>query len=64
MRKNTSGTTGVHWCKNANKWNAQIKVDGLSRNLGLFAQIGDAINARREALTRFGFHRNHGLELG
>src|SRR5258708_4327318 len=36
MRTNTSGYRGVSWHKAARKWGAKIRVDGVSRHLGLF----------------------------
>lgn len=39
---NTSGVKGVHWCKRNKKWQAQIKDNGKSKYLGLFASLEDA----------------------
>lgn len=56
----TSGATGVCWDKNRNKWIAQIRVNRLRINLGRFAVFEDALNARKAAEVRYGFHDNHG----
>lgn len=55
---NTSGVTGVHWHKQANKWQAGIKISGKQESLGLFPDIKDAIAARRQAeIKHFGEYR-------
>ena len=43
---NTSGTKGVRWNQNINKWTAQIKINGKTINLGSFINKDDAINTR------------------
>lgn len=57
---NKSGVTGVHWSDRLKKWSAQITVGGKTLYLGVFSEKADAINARREAESRMGFHSNHG----
>ena len=59
-RMNTSGVTGVHWCKSRCKWVARITVDGKHINLGGFDSKDSAVSARKTAEKRFGFHGNHG----
>jgi hypothetical protein len=59
-KNNTSGTTGVHWDKGAGAWVARISMRGERHLLGAFDKIEDAIRARKEAETRFGYHPNHG----
>lgn len=44
------------------QWLAVIKVDGRSIHLGSFESINDAIEARREAENRYGFHRMSGKQ--
>ena len=46
---NTSGTPGVHWSKAAQKWHAQIRINGKNAHLGFFADKNDAIDARKAA---------------
>lgn len=41
---------GVSWDKAKRKWLAQARIDGVKRNLGRFACIGDAIKAHRAAV--------------
>jgi hypothetical protein len=57
---NTSGFVGVGWLKVRKKWGAQIMVNGKTISLGRFSDIADAIDARKIAEVRFGFHPNHG----
>ena len=56
---NTSGTTGVYWYKNDNRWIARIRVDGEKIYLGSFAEFSDAVNARKNAEVLYDFHENH-----
>lgn len=57
---NTSGTCGVCWHKQRQKWQARIKINGRSIHLGLFDDIDLAIAARLKASVENGFHPNHG----
>lgn len=59
-RTNKSGVIGVFWNTEKRKWTAQIKKDQVNHHLGHFDELGDAIDARREAESRLGFHENHG----
>jgi len=57
---NTSGTPGVAWQKSRRKWHAKINVNGVFHFLGRFTDKKDAINARKQAEKKYGFHPNHG----
>jgi hypothetical protein len=46
---NTSGTIGIYWRKNRNKYASRITVDNKTINLGCFTNIEDAIIARLTA---------------
>ena len=59
-KKNTSGTTGVHWCKRDKRWVARIQVDGKTKNIGYFKNKQNAIDARLHAERQYGYHENHG----
>lgn len=59
-RKNTSGQTGVTWSRAANKWAAQISLNGQAHFIGVFSDKADAIAARKSAERDLGFHPNHG----
>ncbi len=53
--KNTSGTKGVYWNTEKNKWIAQITINGKQINLGSFINKEDAINIRiQRAKNEFG----------
>lgn len=58
---NTSGFTGVHWAKREKRWIAQIRVDAKKIHVGCFTELEDAVNARRQANVKYGFHENHGM---
>lgn len=57
---NTSGITGVCWCKKTNKWRSRVHIKGKDTYLGLFTDIEDAIKARKEAELKYNFDPNHG----
>lgn len=46
---NTSGVTGVVFCKETGRWRSIIKVDGKTIHLGRWPTIEQATKARREA---------------
>lgn len=58
---NTSGTTGVHWSNASKIWVARIKIGGGALvHIGSFKNKQDAIDARKAAEIKYGFHLNHG----
>jgi hypothetical protein len=57
-KNNRSGVTGVR--AKYGKWRAEIMVDGKSKYLGSFKEIEGAIEARKNAEIKYGFHPNHG----
>lgn len=58
--RNINGFCGVFFSKEKNKYVARIKVDKKSVFLGYFKLIDDAIEARKAANVKYGFHENHG----
>ncbi len=62
-KTSTSGQTGVGWIKRLKKWNARINVEGKSIHLGIFKNLVEAIEARKNAEIEYGFHPNHGRKL-
>ena len=60
QKKNTSGCHDVRWRPETNKWHARITFDGRRHHLGAFYNKSDAVDARKAAEQRFGFHKNHG----
>lgn len=56
--RNTSGTVGVYWDKNSERWYSRIYKDKVQYDLGFFSEKEKAIQARREAeLKLYGFNR-------
>ena len=58
--RNTSGVVGVYWRKDVSKWTAKIRVDGVLLSLGSFNDKMSAVQARKMAEIKYGFHLNHG----
>lgn len=50
---NTSGTPGVNFRKDRNKWRAFITVDGKQISLGMYENKDDAIKARKAAEEKY-----------
>lgn len=50
---NTSGTPGVSWHKRLSKWQAYISFNNKRKYLGVFNNLEDAINARKEAEEKY-----------
>lgn len=59
-KDNTSGFSGVHWFKAGNKWQTYINLNRKRVHLGYFADLDEAIMARKEAEIKYGYHPNHG----
>ncbi len=57
---NKSGYCGVYWAKLEKRWVAQIRIGKMSKRLGYFRNIDDAVAARKAAEKKYGFHPNHG----
>jgi hypothetical protein len=58
QKNNTSGHTGVKWCKG--RWQVQIRVSGDEVYIGRFTNLDEAVAARKAAEVKYGFHANHG----
>jgi len=55
---------GVRWMKGRNKWRARITHKGVETHLGMFSSYEEAVLVREAAQVEFGFHKNHGRDLG
>lgn len=60
--RNTSGIIGVHRSTNRKRWNAEIQDNKTKIKLGSFIKKSDAIDARKAAEIKYGYHVNHGNE--
>ena len=60
QKRNTSGVVGVYWRKDAQKWAAKVRVNGVLISLGSFKDKDVAIQVRKQAEIEYGFHPNHG----
>jgi len=58
---NTSGTMGVGWHKQSQRWRAGINVLSGRKHLGNFKCKTAAILARKAAEIAHNFHPNHGV---
>lgn len=60
VRSRISGSIGVHWHNQRQKWQARIGVGGSDIYLGLYSDFDHAVSARKDAESEYGFHTNHG----
>lgn len=58
-----SGVPGVTWVEDRGKWRVRIKVNGKKFSLGSYITFDDAVQVRKDAEKKYGFHENHGREL-
>lgn len=59
-KNNTSGFNGVSYNKAGKVWVAYCSTAVGNKYLGCFKNKADAIDARKEANLKHGFHENHG----
>lgn len=50
---NTSGFTGIDWCKKKEKWRARIRINKKYIYLGEFKNLEDAVEARKNAEIKY-----------
>lgn len=58
--RNKSGVSGLHWVKQERAWTVGIGVNGKWKYLGIFKDKQEAINVRKAAEKKYGYHQNHG----
>ena len=61
--KNKSGHLGIYWSGRKQAWVARITATGRELYLGCFPRIEDAVEARRAASEKYGYHPNHGRRV-
>lgn len=59
-KRNKSGATGVCWKADKKKWRATIKVGDKHLHLITTIDKDKAIEARKIAEKKYGYHKNHG----
>lgn len=59
-RDNRSGYTGVKLDLNCMRWRATIRAEGRNLSLGSFATADEAVAARKDAESRYGYGGAHG----
>lgn len=62
QKNNSSGITGVTWCKLMQKWKVQIQVDGKVIHCGYFIHLRAAAVERKYQELKYGYHENHGSD--
>lgn len=62
QKNNKVNFNGVFFDKQASRYRAQIKVDGVKKCLGRYDTLKEAIAARKVADINYNFHPNHGNE--
>jgi hypothetical protein len=60
QERNTSDYTGIHWDEHRKKWKVEIGYKNKNIYIGRFTNKQDAIAARKQAETEYGYHPNHG----
>jgi len=53
QKGNISGTAGVTWQKQCNKWIVLLNVNGIFRYFGLYSDLDEAIAARKAAELKY-----------
>lgn len=61
-RANTSGVTGVYWCKHTGMWRAEISIRHGRIRLGRYASLDEAAAAVAAKRSELGFSDRHGQE--
>lgn len=62
-KDNSSGVTGVSWCKRSRKWLARCSLNGKNKHLGYFSDLDVAAMEAMEFRLDNGFYASHGIEM-
>lgn len=57
---NKTGTIGIRWVEEKNKFRVSVGVDGDCKYIGFYRNLRDAEIARNAAERALGYHENHG----
>ena len=52
-KNNNSGVSGVNWDSATNKWRARICINNQRISLGVYDDVNDAIEARKQAEEKY-----------
>lgn len=58
---NKYGQTGIYHNKKKDTWQVSITINGKWKTINEFKDKEKAVQARKEAEVKYGFHKNHGL---
>jgi hypothetical protein len=58
-KDNSSGTTGINWRKDLEKWQVRIQSHGKRITVGIYSGLELAIEAREKAEEKYYTHRNN-----
>ena len=61
--RSNRGPVGVYWCKNKQRWTAEISVGGKKIRIGRFKVKEDAIEARKIAELKYRVQYENGSEV-
>jgi len=62
QHNNTSGVVGVSLHKLTGLWRSRININKQEIYLGLFCSFNEAVECRKNAEIKYGFHKNHGSD--
>ena len=63
-KNNNTGITGVVFCKKRKSYLSTISVKGKNKHLSYGKDFFEACCRRKSAELKYGFHKNHGVNLG
>ena len=61
-KNNSTGFVGIYFDKIKRRYRARISDNGKRVSLGSFVRLSDAVRARLDAESVYGYHENHGRD--
>lgn len=49
---NSTGATGVYWCKQRDRWLVKVSINGKTVQVGRYKDFDEAVSARKEAVKQ------------